>query len=149
YVLITHYHADHVGGVPQLVERIPVSTFIDHGPSREESAAARQLFADYEKAFTSVKRIVVKAGDRVPIRGIRVDVVTAAGKSIGAPMAGAGKPNLSCGAATKQAEDASENAWSLGTLLTFGKFRMIDLGDLTWNKELEIVCPASRIPTVD
>jgi glyoxylase-like metal-dependent hydrolase (beta-lactamase superfamily II) len=35
YVLVTHYHYDHVGGVPQLVARIPVGTFIDHGPNRE------------------------------------------------------------------------------------------------------------------
>src|SRR5690349_11369829 len=30
YVLITHYHTDHVGGVPQLAARIPIGTFIDH-----------------------------------------------------------------------------------------------------------------------
>src|SRR5260370_38763610 len=35
YVLITHFHDDHVGGVPQLVARIPVGTFIDHGENRE------------------------------------------------------------------------------------------------------------------
>ena len=34
-------------------------------------------------------------------------------------------------------------------LITFGKFRMIDLGDLTWNKELALVCPNNKLGTVD
>src|SRR5213080_2156005 len=35
YLLVTHFHSDHVGGVPQLVARIPVGAFIDHGENRE------------------------------------------------------------------------------------------------------------------
>ena len=46
-------------------------------------------------------------------------------------------------------EDKTENARSLGTLITFGKFRIIDLGDLTWNKEHDLVCPNNKIGTVD
>ena len=51
YVLITHFHADHVGGVPQLVQKIPVGTFIDHGDTRETGANADKLFAAYKQAF--------------------------------------------------------------------------------------------------
>jgi beta-lactamase superfamily II metal-dependent hydrolase len=39
YLLLTHFHDDHVGGVPQLVQRIPVGTFIDHGSNRESTDA--------------------------------------------------------------------------------------------------------------
>src|SRR6185503_20116928 len=31
YLLITHFHNDHVGGVPDLAERIPILRFIDYG----------------------------------------------------------------------------------------------------------------------
>jgi len=147
YVLITHYHSDHVGGVPQLAARIPIGTFIDHGPNRETSVDAKALWSGYETAFQKAKRLVVKPGDVLPIRGLRVEVVTAAGDA--KAVRGAGKANASCASAQKQAEDSSENAWSLGTLITYGKFRMVDLGDLTWNKELELVCPTAKVPNVD
>src|SRR3954470_10210579 len=38
YLLVTHYHTDHVGGVPQLAARVPVGTFIDHGATVEDPA---------------------------------------------------------------------------------------------------------------
>ena len=31
YLLITHHHADHAGGVENLLARLPVGTFLDHG----------------------------------------------------------------------------------------------------------------------
>jgi len=34
-------------------------------------------------------------------------------------------------------------------LITYGKFRMLDLGDLTWNKEKDLVCPVNKIGPVD
>src|SRR6266581_6675947 len=50
YVLITHFHEDHVGGAPQLVARIPVGTFIDHGDNRETSdAATNQVWHSYQE----------------------------------------------------------------------------------------------------
>src|SRR3974390_2947571 len=49
YVLITHYHRDHVGGVAQLVDGIKVGTFVDHGPNLEDSEDTRANYAAYEK----------------------------------------------------------------------------------------------------
>src|ERR1700746_3144782 len=34
-VLVTHFHNDHVGGVPNLVEHVQVGEFLDHGENRE------------------------------------------------------------------------------------------------------------------
>jgi glyoxylase-like metal-dependent hydrolase (beta-lactamase superfamily II) len=64
YVLITHFHSDHVGGVPQLVARIPVGAFIDHGDNRETTnGPAVQGWQAYQKVLGTgkSKRITVKA----------------------------------------------------------------------------------------
>lgn len=149
YVLITHFHRDHVGGVPQLVQRFNVGTFVDHGENREDSGVTREDYGAYLKAIAGHKRIIAKPGDRIPIKGIDVLVLTADGQHIEKPLSGAGQPNPACASEPKPPTDTTENARSLGTLITYGKFRMLDLGDLTKDKELEIMCPNNMIGTVD
>ena len=34
-------------------------------------------------------------------------------------------------------------------VISLGKFRMIDFGDLTWNKEHDLACPKNLIGTID
>ena len=149
YVLITHFHTDHVGGVPQLTQRIPVGTFIDHGPSVEHGKDEDALFQAYAKERDKAKHIEVRPGDTVPLKGIGVRVLTAGGKQIDKPLAGAGEKNALCGTEQRRPTDESENAQSVGTLITFGKFRAVDLGDLTWNKEMDLMCPVNRVGKVD
>jgi competence protein ComEC len=149
YVLITHYHRDHVGGVPQLVDGIKVGTFLDHGPNLEDSDVTRTDYAAYEKAIAGHAHVVVKPGWGVPIRGIEVRVLTAAGEHITEPLPGAGEANPYCASEPKPPVDNSENARSVGVLITYDKFRFLDLGDLTKKKELEIACPNNMIGTVD
>jgi beta-lactamase superfamily II metal-dependent hydrolase len=149
YVLVTHYHMDHVGGVSQLAEKIPVGTFIDHGLSVESGEQAEALLAAYRPVAAKARHLVVKPGDRIPVAGIEVVVLAAAGHTLSSSLPGAGGPNPLCTEAPPKEEDKSENAQSVGILLTYGKFRMIDLGDLTWNKELELACPANRLGQVD
>jgi competence protein ComEC len=152
YVLITHYHDDHVGGVPQLVQRIPVSTFIDHGPNRElDHGATERGYAAFQKvlAETKAKEIVPKPGDRLPIQGMDVTVISADGKVIESPLAGAGEPNTFCKKSEIRPPDQTENGRSLGVLIRFGSLKILDLGDLTWDKERDLMCPDNRLGKVD
>jgi len=149
YVLITHYHRDHVGGVPQLVDGMKVGTFVDHGPNLESSQVARSDFAAYEKAIAGHGHVIVKPGWGLPIKGIEVRIVSAAGENISNPLPGAGEANSYCKSEPAPAEDDTENARSVGLLITYGKFRFLDLGDLTKKKELELACPNNMMGNVD
>lgn len=145
YVLITHYHADHVGGVPQLVSKMPVGTFIDHGPNREDSNSVDHLYSEYQAAIGNSQHLIASPGEKLPIKGLEVEVVSADGNLIGQPLPGAGQPNPFCAGVQPRATDPTENARSVGTVITFGALRMVDLGDLTWNKELELMCPTNKL----
>jgi len=149
YVVITHFHMDHVGGVPQLAERLPVGTYVDHGKSVETGKEADDLYHAYVAVRDRASHLIVRAGDKIPIEGIEVQVVAAAGQGILRPLEGAGQPNSLCATTKPREIDHSENAQSIGMLISYGKFRMIDLGDLTWNKEMQLACPENKIGTVD
>jgi competence protein ComEC len=149
YVLITHYHRDHVGGLPQLVDGIKVGTFVDHGPNLEDSPVTRTDYAAYEKAIAGHAHVVVKPGWGLPIKGIEVHVLSAAGDLITKPLPGAGEANSHCKSEPAQAEDTTENARSVGVLITYGRFRFLDLGDLTKKKEMELACPNNLLGTID
>ncbi len=145
YLVTTHYHADHVGGVPQLAEKIPIRNFVDHGASVESGKGAGVLFNAYQAFRDKGNHLQVKAGDTIPVKGLEVKVLSSAGDL----LAGAGQPNAECATFQKKDEDKTENAQSVGILVTYGGFRLIDLGDLTWNKEYDLACPNNKIGLVD
>jgi competence protein ComEC len=152
YVLITHFHNDHVGGVPQLVARIPVDTFIDHGDNRETGDAQTQKgWNAYQELLANgkYKRLTVKPGDVLPIKGMHAEVVSSDGAVLDTPLPGAGQENASCKDTEQRPGDATENPRSLGTLITFGKLKILDLGDLTWDKEMQLMCPVNKLGPVD
>jgi competence protein ComEC len=151
FVVITHFHDDHVGGAPQLAAKIPVGTFIDHGEARENSEGVQHVFAAYQQLLATgrYKHITAKPGEVLPVTGMQVRVVSADGELIERPLPGGGKENATCANAAKPPVDTTENPRSVGTLLTFGKLRILDLGDLTGDKEMELMCPTNKIGAVD
>jgi len=152
YVLITHFHVDHVGGVPQLVARIPVGTFIDHGENRETTDADTEKgWKAYQEILATgkYKHIVPKPGDVLPIEGMQVTVVSADGNVIADPLPGAGDQNSACNDLPKYPEDQTENRRSLGSVITFGKLRILDLGDLTHDEEVQLMCPVNKLGHFD
>ncbi len=152
YQIVTHYHNDHVGGVPALAAKLPVGTFVDHGETVEHGEQPDALYKNYLAVRDKAKHLQVKPGDKIPIKGIDVEVVTAAGEHITTPLAKsatAGKPNTLCASSTQREADPSENARSVGIVITFDRFRFVDFGDLTWNKEHDLVCPNNELGTVD
>ncbi len=149
YLVITHYHTDHVGGVPQLAEKLPIHTFVDHGASVESGQEADVLWNAYTTFRDKGAHLQVKPGDTIPIKGLDVKVVESAGEAIARPLEGAGQPNPDCATLQRHEEDRSENAQSVGILATFAGVRILDLGDLTWNKEFNLVCPANKLGPID
>lgn len=142
-LLITHFHDDHVGGVANLLDRFPVTTFLDHGPSIE----THEYPAPYVAALAKGQHRVVAAGDKIPIKDLDVTVVASAGKVI----AGPGESNPNCaGVSERQTdEEAGENSQSVAVVIQFGRFYFADLGDLTWNKELALLCPQNKAGKID
>jgi competence protein ComEC len=160
YVLITHYHVDHVGGVAELLSQFPVGTLLDHGPNRETPPpnatggfAAFQpatLYPKYLEAIHGHEHRELKAGDTLNIGSLRLTVVTSDGATVPHALPGAGSAIAECDSMKPMAEDGGEeNARSVGVILTFGQARVAALGDLTWNIEKALVCPRDKVGPVD
>jgi hypothetical protein len=152
YLLVTHFHADHDGGVPELAQLMPIGTFIDHGnvlPEAENVAGTLEVFSAYAAVRAKGKHLQPKAGDRLPLKGVDVRIVSTAGSVIGSPIAGGGARNPSCPQKEIAAQEINENPRSTGIHLTFGRFRFLDLGDLSGRPLFDLVCPINRIGPVD
>jgi competence protein ComEC len=157
YLVLTHYHVDHAGGVPDLAARIPIRTFVDHGPTTDMLVNVPQYYAAYLKVREKGRHILALPGDTLPIQGMDVQIVSAAAKTTqepipGAPGAGAANPLCANFEPKDEVKDPmvdGENKNSVGMAISLGKFRMVDFGDLTWNKEHELACPANLIGTID
>jgi beta-lactamase superfamily II metal-dependent hydrolase len=151
WLLITHYHTDHVGGITLLMDRMPVKNLISHGANTETGKNAEQLQKQYDEAKQSAKELIVKPGDMIPVKGLEIEVISARGDLIqGTPKLAAGTgANPHCAGVERKAVDTTENGKSVGFLLKYGNFRFLNLADLTWNLEMDLVCPQNRLGKVD
>ncbi len=150
HLVTTHYHGDHFGAMENVAGRIPVREFIDHGPNVQPAPATDTFLQTvYPRLYAKARHTVVKPGDRIAVRGLDVRVVAAAGHVLSTPLPGAGARNPYCAAYKPKDPDPSENAQSVSTHITFGRFKTVHMGDLTWNKEHDLMCPSNRLGTVD
>jgi beta-lactamase superfamily II metal-dependent hydrolase len=153
HLAITHYHADHVGGAGQLAARLPIRHFIDRGATFSEDE--RTAFDAYSPVRGAGRRTEVKAGDLIAIDGLDVRVIAAGGSVLTSPLAGQGAANPFCADFKPQGADITGRAAdggdsrSLSLFLTYGRFKTIIMGDLTWNKEFELMCPNNPLGEVD
>ena len=151
HLLLTHYHGDHVGGLQELATRIPIAHFIDHGVTSEPKEMVPGFQKMYAEMSAKAKHTVVVPGDTIPFAGLTVTVVTSHGQVLKTPLAGGGNPNPACAGFVPRDESHvdPDNPMSVGVVIAYGKFRTINLGDFTWNKEQELMCPNNPIGTVD
>jgi competence protein ComEC len=153
YLLITHFHADHDGAVPELAELIPIRTFVDHDPpspqAEERVAGTQAAFERYARVRAKGKHLLLKPGDRIPLPGVETLVVSAGGETLQKPLAGAGAPNPACGATAPPAQEPTENPRSTGVRLRFGRFTFLDIGDLSGAPLFALACPANLIGPTD
>jgi competence protein ComEC len=145
YLLVTHFHPDHAGGVPELASMIPIGTFIDYGgPLGTPFGADRmtvRTFGAYEAVRGQAHHLQPQPGERLPLKGVQADIVSAGGVVLSQPLPGAGKQNDACSTVEDQGPDGTEYYRSMGVMLQFGAFRFLDPGDLSGNTLASLVCP--------
>jgi beta-lactamase superfamily II metal-dependent hydrolase len=154
YLLITHFHEDHNGGVPDVAAKIPIDIFIDHGtvPSDAEKNVPGTLdaFDAYAAARSKARQhIEAKPGDRIPLKGVEALFVSSAGQTIRTAVKGARDRNAACSSPAVPAQEIYENPRSTGFVLRFGEFRFLDIGDLSGQPLRDLVCPNSLLGPVD
>lgn len=150
YFLATHYHSDHVGAVAEVAAALPIFNYVDHGePVEPPRGSSAEAYERYVETRAGGNHMPVRPGDTIPIAGIEVHVVTSAGELLEAPLSGAGMPNPLCGDFTPREGEIASDAASVGLFIGYGRFRAVQLGDLTFNKERDLVCPNNVLGTVD
>jgi competence protein ComEC len=151
YLVVSHYDLDHMGDVPLLISKIPVKHIVDHGDLQTSGKGVEQRYKSYTEARDRLPHTAVKPGDRIPVKGIDVLVVTSATQYLQRPIKGAGSPNALCSTITAKPElpQDREDNMSVGLLFTYGKFRMLDLADFEWAYDHKLMCPTNPFGSVD
>ena len=153
HLVLTHYHGDHVGGLAELAKRVPIKNSTTTARPRKATAPVARVSWNSTRKFTRARYAPSSSrGTSCRFPGLDITVVSSAGQTLKSNLPGAGRPNPACaGFAEKDLSKVfdPDNAYSVGFVLGFGRFRTIDLGDLTWNHEGQLMCPANRLGTVD
>jgi competence protein ComEC len=149
YLLITHFHGDHDGGVTELAQLIPIRTFIDHAaPSPATETGVPGTMALYD-AYLAVRRtgkhLEPTPGTRLPLRGVDAIVVASGGAVLTKALRGGGAAGDGCGGGAVAAQEPIENPRSTGIMLTFGAFRFLDVGDLSGPSLHALTCPTNLL----
>jgi competence protein ComEC len=153
HLVITHYHADHVGGTAQLAARLPIRHFIDRGSDVGEDERAQ--YQTYSAIRAAGRATEIRPGDTIPVSGLSVRVIAAGGAVLSAPLQGEGAANPACSIFKPHGPDITSrvadrgDSRSVSLFVTYGRFKTVIMGDLTWNKEFELMCPRNPLGEVD
>ena len=155
YLVVTHFHGDHMGGAVQLAERLPIRNFIDHGTTVDQGESRLAAFERYTDLRSGGAHRVVAPGDRLPVGELDVVIIASGGAVLDAPLDGAGGANPYCEGFTFHGEEITsrygnaEDDQSVSAFVGFGAFRSIIMGDLNWNQEHPLMCPDNKVGKVD
>jgi competence protein ComEC len=149
HLIITHFHNDHVGAISEVAARVPIAEFIDHGPNTQPGANIDPVMQRYAELYSKAKHTVVKPGDKIPIADLDWGIITAGAQTIKASLPGGGKANPYCANFKAQDVALTEDDQSVGSFITFGKFTTMHLGDLTLNRQFDLMCPVNRLGSLD
>jgi competence protein ComEC len=152
-VIVSHYHGDHVGGAAQLPS-LPVRNIrqiLDHGAyTTELQPNQRAGFESYLPIRNVAKARRAIPGEQLSFGDVDVHIVASSGDFIGTPLPGAGERNPHCGNHVPKTDlRAVENDEVVSIVVRFGDFTFLELGDMIWNDEVQLVCPSNFLGTVD
>jgi competence protein ComEC len=148
HLILTHYHADHFGGMEELSKQIPIREFIDHGPNVQPGVGADWERDVYPKLYAKGKHTVAKPGERIALSGVDWRIVSSAGQTISpTTLPGANRINPEC-ARFQPFDNNMEDPMSVASYISFGNFHTAHLGDLTRNMEFKLMCPVTTLPPV-
>jgi len=153
YLLITHFHVDHDGGVRELAKLMPIRTFVDHSaPSADADRVSPGTQEGYE-AYLSVRsggaHLQPDPGERLPLKDVEATIVSSAGSTLEVPLMKGAATRTACPDHATPPRDLYENPRSTGVVVRFGAFRFLDVGDLTGEPLFKLVCPQNMIGPVD
>ena len=146
----THYDSDHIGGAPAANAVARFDHFFDHGDvdsKWQQNRGIEDRWAAY-LAMASGKRTIVHPGDTIPFGNAHVEVVASQGAVIARAINRGGQQNSFCRDAEVKPPNMTENSQSAGVLVSYRRFTFLDVGDLTWDKEMDLACPVNKLGQV-
>src|SRR5262245_1104120 len=149
YLVVTHFHSDNAGGVPELAKQLPIHTFVDHDTIVPTDTNSAPIFNAYKPVREAGSHIAPEPGDPLPLKGVNVRIVSTSGRIITAPAEGDGRANAACSPPPPAPGEATENPRSTGIHVQYGRFRFIDLGDLSGQPLFDLVCPKNLLGKAD